>query len=163
VNLLSWAPLAIAAGLIAAAAAFDIARRKIPNWAVIALVATWIVAAIAGQAPTSLLSGAAAAAIGLAATFALYWLGILGAGDAKLFAAAALFVGLGHLLAFAVLTALSGGLLAIFFLILSPGKVLRGLTRQGRAENKGRGIPYGVAIALGAFATVALSPGLQPV
>ena len=128
-----------------------------------ALVATWVVAVIANLPPASLTSGAAAAAIGLAATFGLYWFGILGAGDAKLFAAVALFMGLTHLAAFAVLTAIAGGLLAILFFILSPKKVLRGLTKQGRAENKGAGIPYGVAIALGAIATFALSPELHAV
>ena len=50
-------------------------------------------------------------------------------------------------------TTIAGGFLAIGFIAARPKMAMRGLTARGRAENQSRGIPYGVAIALGAAIT----------
>jgi len=126
----------------------DIRARKIPNWAVIAIVLLYIPWVFVGPG-VSWTSGLMAFGIALAGTFALYLMKVVGAGDSKLFTATALFAGLKLLGAFALATALIGGAIALGFMLVNPKRVLRGLTRKGREElNKGRGIPYGVPIAL---------------
>ena len=101
--------LAAAASLILAWASIsDIRRRIIPNTAVLALLAVflaWAVLVLGFGRP--LASAFEAAAIALAVTFALYAFKIVGAGDSKLFAAAALFFGLGYLPLFALATVLA--------------------------------------------------------
>lgn len=143
--------------LLLAAAISDGLRRRIPNWAVLALVGLYAVIAVIGMAPTSPWSALGAALIAFPITYGLYHFCILGAGDAKLFTAAALFVGLKWLLPLAVITATFGGVLAIAFLIANPKRVMRGMTTAGRAEGAGAGIPYGIPIALGAVAACLLN------
>jgi prepilin peptidase CpaA len=156
--------LAVAAalgGLLLTAAVTDFRVRRIPNWTVIAIIVLFIPAIIFGALTPTVGSALAAAAIGFAVTFALYWFNIFGAGDAKLFSAAALFTGLAGLAQFALFTTLVGGLMAVGVLILRPRAVMRGMTKRGREEGKLRGIPYGVAIAAGAIITMALRHGPQ--
>jgi prepilin peptidase CpaA len=143
---------AVFVALLGATALSDLFRRKIPNWAVLAMVGLYVVAAFTGVAPTGPWSALGAALIAFPVTYALYHFNIMGAGDAKLFTAAALFTGLTWLMQFAVITAMLGGMLAIGFLIVRPRRVFRGLTTAGRAEGAGAGIPYGVPIALAAAA-----------
>jgi prepilin peptidase CpaA len=143
--------------LLLAAAISDGLRRRIPNWAVLALVGLYAVIAVIGMAPTSPWSALGAALIAFPITYGLYHFGILGAGDAKLFTAAALFAGLHWLLPFALITTLFGGLFAIGYLIVRPRRVMRGLTTAGRAEGAGLGLPYGIPIALGAVAACMLN------
>jgi prepilin peptidase CpaA len=143
--------------LLGAAALSDLFRRKIPNWAVLALVGLYVVAAFTGVAPTGPWLALGAAVIAFPITYGLYHFGIKGAGDAKLFTAAALFAGLTWLLQFALITALLGGVLAIGYLALRPRRAMRGLTTAGRAEGAGLGVPYGVPIAFAAVAVAMLS------
>jgi prepilin peptidase CpaA len=97
----------------------------------------------------SLVSALEAAAIAFAATFALYAFKVIGAGDSKLFAAAALFFGLGYLPLFALATVLAGGGVAVISLATRPNRAMVMLTMRGKGD-WGRGVPYGVAIAIGA-------------
>lgn len=143
---------------LAVAAITDVTRRKIYNWTVIALVIVYCGAAIAGAAPTGPWSALGAAAVAFALTYGLYHFNVLGAGDAKLFTAAALFGGLTWLLPLAVITALVGGVLAVGYLIARPRSLMRGLTVRGRTEAAATGgVPYGVAIALAAASVGLLS------
>jgi prepilin peptidase CpaA len=96
-----------------------------------------------------LVSALAAAAIAFAITFALYAFKVIGAGDSKLFAAAALFCGLGYLPLFALATVLAGGAIAAVSLAARPHRAMAMLSMRGKGD-WGRGIPYGVAIAIGA-------------
>jgi prepilin peptidase CpaA len=143
--------LAAAASLILAwAAVSDVRKRIIPNVSVLALLAVFLAWAVLvlgfGQ---SLVSSLEAAAIAFAATFALYAFKVIGAGDSKLFAAAALFFGLGYLPLFALTTVLAGGAIAAISLAARPRRAMVMLTMGGKGD-WGRGIPYGVAIAIGA-------------
>lgn len=147
--------------LLVAIMASDILRRRIPNWAVLALLAVFAVAAILGQSPAPLSSALAGAGIALAVGVGLYAMGWVGAGDAKLFAVLGLFTGLAQLGPLALYTALAGGLMAIGLLVFRTKNTLAGLTARGRAEGKGRSIPYGVAIGLAALA-VAWNTGFIP-
>lgn len=159
-QLLAYAVPAAFVLLLLAAAVADIAKRRIPNWTVFGLIGLYAAALIAGRAPSVWWSGLAAAAIVLLATYALYHFDIFGAGDSKLFSAAALFMGLPNLATFCLLSVLAGGVMAVGIIAMNPRRVMRGMTARGRAEGKGRGIPYGVAIATGAIATQVLNGSL---
>lgn len=131
--------------LLGWAAVSDIRARTIPNWTVVAIVGLflpWALLHWGAWAAWTLLAGAIALAIGVA----LYSFGVVGAGDAKLFAAVALFAGLGHLLTLGVWTALAGGLIALVSIASRPNRALVMVSLRGKGDF-GRGVPYGVAIA----------------
>ena len=92
----------------------------------------------------------------LAAGTLLFTIGALGGGDVKLLAATALWFdflgGLRMLLA----VALVGGLLTI--LVLAVRQFRRSTAGEGGVASlrRGAGIPYGVAIAVGALTTIVL-------
>jgi prepilin peptidase CpaA len=155
-DVLRWAAAAVFAALLVWVCVSDVRERRIPNIAVLGLVATFAAAALAGLLPASLWSGLAAGGVGLLAGFALYLGGVLGAGDSKLFAALALFAGLQHLMLLALATVLAGGLMAVGVLLLRPRTASRA-PREGRKHL----LPYGVAIAAGG-AAVGLATGLLP-
>jgi prepilin peptidase CpaA len=145
-------PLGLFALLLAVAAVSDVATMKIPNWVSLALAALFPIAAIASgmslQTGFIHLGFAVAMLIGC---FLLFQANILGGGDAKLIAAASLWTGLSAFAAFALWTAIAGGLVALALVIARrafepaetrPAFVNRLLRKRG-------GLPYGVAIALG--------------
>lgn len=144
--------------LLATAAVIDVLHRRIPNWSVVSLLATFGVALAAGVLPAPWWEALAAGAVSLVATYLLYHFNWVGAGDAKLFSAAALFSGLSGLALFGLFTALAGGALALLSIAMNPRRAMRGLIARGRGEDLSRGIPYGAAIALGALAA-SLFPG----
>ena len=139
---------AVATVILAWAAISDVRSRRIPNWCVAALLGLSVPWALTGDWP-SVLSGLEAAAIGLAVTFALYAFRILGAGDSKLFAACALFAGMGFLPHLVVATSLVGGLVALVSIVGRPYRAMTIVTMRGKGDF-GRGIPYGVAVAAAA-------------
>ncbi|MET0547356.1 MAG: prepilin peptidase [Caulobacterales bacterium] len=141
-----------ASAVLVAAALFDIKARRIPNWAVLTILTLFAVStAVSGGA--GLLSGLGAAAIAFVVTYGLYAFGIVGAGDAKLFSAVALFAGLSNLAAFSLATVLAGGLIAAAILAAQPRHVLA-LIQTRNFKHQGRGVPYGVAIAAGGLLTL---------
>lgn len=132
-------------GVLAWAAISDVRDRRIPNRAVLAVLALslpWLFTGV------SVGSALAAGLLSLAVCFALFWFGLFGAGDAKLFFSVALFAGLGHLPVFIIVTALAGGAIAAASLVTRPTRAFVMLQMRGKGE-WGRGIPYGVAIAIG--------------
>ncbi len=149
--------------LVIVAALKDLSSFTIPNWISIALAL--------GFVPAALIVGASLGAIGIsfavgagvfvlaAGMFALGW---IGGGDAKLMAAAALWVGLKGLAPFALYTGIAGGALALGLVALRSAW-LRPLTEAGpawtrRLATPGEAAPYGVAIAVGALAAFAAHP-----
>jgi prepilin peptidase CpaA len=95
--------------------------------------------------------GAGALVLGMG-MFAMRW---IGGGDAKLFAAAALWIGWPAVGLYMLITALCGGALAIALLNLRSGWV-RAVVPVGppwveRLREHGGDVPYGVAIAAGAL------------
>jgi prepilin peptidase CpaA len=98
-------------------------------------------------------------AVGLAALvvgMGMFAAGWIGGGDAKLFAAAALWLGWPAVGPFLSWTAIAGGGLALALLVLrrAPTPVLtaRGPAWVGRLLEPEGDVPYGVAIAIGALA-----------
>ncbi len=161
--------LAVAAvALLVLAAVHDAATRTVPNWISAALAAAGIaIRLLDGQA----LPGLAAAGLILCGCV-LAWLGgWLGGGDAKLAAAFALVSPPGQVAGFLLATALSGGALALLYIVLhrivpppAPGRRRGMLPRCLKAEawriSRGGPLPYAVAIAAGGFYVLQPSFGI---
>ncbi|HJR56007.1 MAG TPA: prepilin peptidase [Rhizomicrobium sp.] len=153
--------LVVLPALLAAAALYDLASFTIPNILPAALVALFCAfAAFAGLDPVlfgwHLAAGLAALALG----FGLFALGWIGGGDAKLFAAVALWLGFSDLFSYAAVASLFGGLLTLILLLLRQAPVPRLLAAQPwalRLHDARSGIPYGVALAAGGFALLPYS------
>jgi prepilin peptidase CpaA len=141
--------------LLIAAAGWDLASFTIPNVLQAALLAGFVLFALAARLSPSavgfhLLAGLAGLAIG----FALFALGYIGGGDAKLFAAMLLWLGFADILSYTLFASLFGGGLTLGLLLLRQVPLPAPLARQGwilRLHDDKSGIPYGVALALGAF------------
>ncbi|HEY5084239.1 MAG TPA: prepilin peptidase, partial [Rhizomicrobium sp.] len=90
--------------LLAAAAGWDLASFTIPNFLSAALLAVFAVFAFAaGLGFAAIGWHLAAGLVGLFVGFTLFALGYIGGGDAKLFAAVALWLGFRDLLPYALL------------------------------------------------------------
>jgi len=141
--------------LLAVAAGWDIASFTIPNFLNLALLAAFAAFAIVAGLSFStvgwhLLAGVLALAVG----FTLFALGHIGGGDAKLFAAVVLWLGLKDSLPYALVASLFGGVLALGLTLLRSWPLPVFLARQRwvlKLHDKQAGIPYGVALAAGAF------------
>ncbi|HEY5107125.1 MAG TPA: prepilin peptidase [Caulobacteraceae bacterium] len=145
------------AALVVFAAVRDAVSYTIPNWVSAALVAIAIPTALILGVPTQAILAAVIVAVVLLGAgmvmFALKW---MGGGDAKLMAAAALWIGLPGIASFFLYTGLAGGILALG-LIGARSAFLRpfaasGPAWVGRLATPGAAAPYGVAIAMGALA-----------
>lgn len=142
--------LGVSATLVWAAVS-DVLHRKIPNLAVLALLAFYVVLLVA-QRGDGVGSGLLAGLIAFVIGYGLYATGVMGAGDAKLFAAGALFAGMANLATFSLATVLAGGVMAVVALALRPRRAAVMLAMEGKGDF-GRGIPFGVAIAVGGLVT----------
>ena len=106
--------LAAFAGLLLYAACSDVTSLTIPNWVSIAMTALFVACALAAGAPLSEISLHALFALAvLAGGVFLFQANIIGGGDAKLLAAAAVWTGLPAFMPFAFWTAIAGGLMAL--------------------------------------------------
>jgi len=142
--------------LLAAAAAFDLASFTIPNLLSLALVLAFGFFALAAHFSLAVFSlHLLAGLIALVVGFVLFVRGYIGGGDAKFFAAVALWLGLHDLLAYALVASLLGGLLTVALLALRQLPLPGSLASRGwilKLHEKSSGIPYGVALAAGALA-----------
>ncbi|HEY0301155.1 MAG TPA: prepilin peptidase [Rhizomicrobium sp.] len=141
--------------LLALAAGWDIASFTIPNYLQLALIASFCVFVVAtGMAPAAIGGHLLAGFLGLSIGFTLFALGFIGGGDAKLFACVVLWLGFANLLDYAAVASILGGALTLLIvglrqLPLPP--VLSGQAWILRLHDAKGGIPYGVALAAGAF------------
>ncbi len=139
---------------MAFAAATDLLTMTIPNRLSIGLVvAFFALAPMAGLSWQDILSHMGAGSAMLLAGILLFSLGWLGGGDAKLLAAASLWLGLDQLVMFLAYVAAFGGVLAVAVLAYrsTPASALPLPGWAARLHAKGEGMPYGVAIAAGAL------------
>jgi prepilin peptidase CpaA len=159
---LAIAGLCAFSALLLWAAAADIATMEIPDRISIMLAGLYPILALAcGQSwqavAVHLACGAAALLIG----FVLFNFGVMGGGDAKVIAAAAIWTGIGPaLLQFIFLTAIAGGILTIS--VIGARAVLRPADSRPRFINRllqpDEGVPYAVAIAAGGLAALPYLP-----
>lgn len=156
-------PLSLLPALVIAAGLKDLTSMTIPNWISAALVGAFFPVALLMGLPLADVAahvGVAVAALFVTAgMFALRW---IGGGDAKLTAAACLWLGVSGSGMFLLWTGLMGGLFCLFLIFArfqaqaalpagAPGWVLRLMEPKGD-------IPYGVAICAGALMAWPASP-----
>jgi len=146
--------------LLAAACLSDLRARRIPNRLVLVTAMVGVAFAVVGADWIGgLLRAGGGMITGLAVWLPFFAFGMLGAGDVKLFAASATFLGARAAIDGALYTALYGGLLAAVFMVANSGwsaSVFRighaahqpMLLRQGPGKH-GRRLPYALAIAAG--------------
>jgi prepilin peptidase CpaA len=141
--------------LMAFAAASDLFTMTISNRVSLALVAGFLVLAVfSGMGLHDMLSHAGAGAAVLAVAFVCFAMGWVGGGDAKVAAAAALWFGFGHLLNYLVYASLFGGALTLLLLQFRQWPLPYALAGQAwllKLHAKESGIPYGIALAIGAL------------
>lgn len=133
----------------------DLRRFEIPNKISVVLALAWIVLAVVGDFgvwPAVSRIGFALAV--LAAGIVLTALRVIGGGDAKLIATAALWTGWYSFVVFLFYMALAGGLLAVCLIVFRrwrlPERVAEGTWLRNLHERHGD-IPYAVAIATASF------------
>ena len=144
------------------AALIDIETLTIPNWLNGWLAFLFIPTAIIA-APGWDVAGwhALVGAIAFVISVGLFFVGLYGGGDAKFIPAVLLWVGPAGVAPFLVATALAGGVLTILIVMmraLVPQNVTPGFGVATFEDRKG--VPYGVAIAAGAFYAAPASPFL---
>lgn len=142
-----WVIAAALTGVLVWAAVSDIISRRIPNRAVLAVMALYVVSAVLGRG-AGLGSAVGAAAVMLVIGYILFATKVMGGGDGKLLAATTLFAGFAYLPVLILVTALSGGVMALISVASRPRRALVMWNLRGKGDY-GRGIPYGVAIAAG--------------
>ncbi len=141
--------------IVIVAAMRDVTSFTIPNWiSVVAAVLFAPAALVSGYSAGAFAVCAAVGVAGLVAGIAMFALGWIGGGDAKLFAACALWLGWPAVLPFVIWTALAGGGLAVMLLWgrrLAQPAVAGGPAWVGRLMTPGGDVPYGLAITAGAL------------
>jgi prepilin peptidase CpaA len=146
--------LLLPAALIAAAG-WDIATYTIPNFIQLVLLAAFPVFALVVGMPFAAFGyHALAGLLGLLFGFTLFAFGFIGGGDAKLFACVALWLGLGDFASFALIATIFGGALTLGILFFRKLPLPAFLTSHSwvmRLHDEKGGVPYGVALASGAF------------
>ena len=153
--ILDIARLTLFPALMAFAAASDLFTMSISNRVSLALAVGFLVLApLSGMGVYDILSHIGAGAAVLTVAFACFTFGWIGGGDAKVAAGAALWFGFGHLLNYLVYASLFGGALTLLLLQFRQWPVpyvLAGQTWLLRLHAKESGIPYGIALAIGAL------------
>jgi prepilin peptidase CpaA len=151
-------------GLVLFAAASDIGSMTIPNWVSIALALVFPLAALSAQMPWPQIGlHAGVGVLVFLAGFALFAMGVLGGGDVKVIAAVSVWTGVSALAPFAFWTTAAGGVLALTVLLARKAAAPAD-TRPpflNRLLDPARGIPYAVAIAVGAIASLSRQPVVE--
>jgi prepilin peptidase CpaA len=153
--ILDIARLLLFPALMAFAAASDLFTMTISNRVSLALVAGFLaLAVLGGMGLTDILLHVGAGAAVLTVAFACFAMGWVGGGDAKVAAAAALWFGFGHLLSYLVYASLFGGALTLLLLQFRQWPLPYPFAGQAwllKLHAKESGIPYGIALAIGAL------------
>jgi prepilin peptidase CpaA len=137
-------------GLMATAAWLDVMQRRLPNWLCLAVVLAGGVATTMLGGAGGLLSAAIHLVIALVVGMGLFRLGMVGGGDAKFYAATALWFGLAEAVRLLMSVTILGVVLLGAFIIFN--RLSRAVKKgQERAQGDFAKLPYGVAIAAGAL------------
>ena len=156
IHALHTLPLLVFPVLVIVAALRDATSYTIPNWIPLVLIGAFPIAALALGMPLAMIGvNLAVGAVALVAGMGMFAAGWIGGGDAKLFAAAALWLGLAAGITYLGITGIAGGALAVGLLGLRSAYV-RPFVPSGpawfaRLAKSGENVPYGVAIAIGAL------------
>lgn len=146
--------------LCAQAALKDTMTLTIPNWMNATLIVLFVPAAFAASIGWQ--AGGAHLLVGLIAlviAFGLFAFNIFGGGDAKMIPGVLLWIGPAGVLHFIFGMVVAGGLLGLIILMARkaiPAGIAPGFAQKVLSSENG--IPYGVAIAMGAFIAAPKSP-----
>ncbi len=153
--ILDLARLLLFPALMAFAAASDLFTMTISNRVSLALIAGFFALALGGgMAPYEMLSHVGAGMLLLVVAFTCFAMGWMGGGDAKIAASVALWFGFAQLMDFLLYASLFGGALTLLLLQFRQWPLPYGLAGQAwlaRLHDKESGIPYGIALTLGAL------------
>jgi prepilin peptidase CpaA len=153
--ILDIARLLLFPALMAFAAASDLFTMTISNRVSLALLGGFFgLAVLSGMGLHDMLLHVGAGAAVLVVAFACFAFGWIGGGDAKVAAGVALWFGFGHMLDFLVYASLFGGALTLLLLQFRQWPLPYPLTSQSwllRLHDRESGIPYGIALAIGAL------------
>jgi prepilin peptidase CpaA len=140
---------------MAFAGAMDLLTMTIPNRVSLGLIAAFAVAAVfVGMPLMTIVDHVSAGALFLAIGIFMFCMGWLGGGDAKLLAAAALWLGFANILPYVFMVTVCGGLLAVALLMyrnLTLPVWMMGQEWAMRLHERKGGIPYGIALAAAAL------------
>ena len=143
--------------LVIMAALTDVTSFTIPNRISVLLILLFFPAAIAIGRPAGEIGlDAAVFGVALLAGMGMFAVGWIGGGDAKLLAAASLWLGVTAMPVFLIVTALAGGALAVLLMNVRASWAQPYFAAAPawlvRLATPGADVPYGVAIATGALA-----------
>jgi prepilin peptidase CpaA len=135
------------------AAFSDLLTFKIPNWIPIALLLAYLVCAVYLQFSfTQIGVDLLCALVVLVIALALFTFNLVGGGDAKLATASVLWIGPENLSSYGVVVALIGGVVTGIVIVFRFSHVPDWLSSSpvfAQLADKTKGIPYGIALALG--------------
>ena len=153
--ILDIARLLLFPALMAFAAASDLFTMTISNRVSLALAAGFLLLALlSGMGVQDILLHLAAGALVLLVSFGCFAMGWIGGGDAKVAAGAALWFGFSYLLDYLLYASLFGGALTLLLLQFRQWPLPYSLAGQAwllKLHAKDSGIPYGIALAIGAL------------
>jgi prepilin peptidase CpaA len=153
--ILDIARLLLFPALMAFAAASDLLTMTISNRVSLALIASFVALALmSGMPGYDMLAHLGAGAAVLVVAFGCFAMGWVGGGDAKIAAGAALWFGFGHLLDYLLYASLFGGALTLLLLQFRQWPLpyqFAGQLWLIKLHAKESGIPYGIALAIGAL------------
>ncbi len=153
--LMALIPATLFPAAVIVAAMRDVTSFTIPNWISFAAMLVFFPAALIAHMPLGAVEvSAVVGLVALALGIAMFALGWIGGGDAKLFAACAFWLGWPAILPFLIWTSLAGGVLALALLWsrkLVATMPAMGPPWFGRLMQAGGDVPYGLAIAAGAL------------
>lgn len=136
----------------------DIRTRRIPNELVVAILALAAFRIALARDPSAALYTLAASVALFAATFLLFWRGLLGGGDVKLLVATGFLIGYHDLFQFLFVMSICGALVALAVVAhnrLGGAAAAGALEHQEPPEPPARlTVPYGVAISVAGIVTL---------
>jgi len=164
---LEFALMAIFPAAMAFAAAMDLFTMTIPNRISLFLLASFLLLApFAGLTLADIgyhfVAGIAMLVVGIL----MFSRGWIGGGDAKIFAAASLWLGFDYLMEYALIASVAGGVLTLLLLFVRKFPLPLFLARQewvGRLHDPRGGIPYGVALGLAAMFVYPSTMWMKPI
>ena len=140
---------------MAFAGAMDLFTMTIPNRVSLGLIAAFALAAIfVGMPIMTIANHVSAGILFLAIGIFMFCMGWLGGGDAKLLAAAALWLGFESVMPYLVMVTICGGVLSVAILVyrgIIPPVWVMGQEWAMRLHDRNGGIPYGIALAAAAL------------
>lgn len=143
--------------------ATDMRHRRIRNWLVASLAASYLPLALAAGLPGAQIAASIGAALVVfAAGFGCFAAGWIGGGDAKLAPVCVLWLGANQTLSYIVLTSLFGAALALALLV--TGAVRRrhaGAATLEAGPPERLALPYGLALSLAGLVLLRNSPWIE--